>query len=155
MTDWLTPCLSDDLNVWKKLISELLRHYQTFQNIRGSEHQIISNFQTTRQPVSKKAISSDIIRNFQKLSDILRLFQTFSDYFRHSQTISDILRSLGHQMISMTEIQIVRFSVLQIIRYFQVISVYQTVGWSDLQAFSDNFRQSDCQLIRSSDILRP
>ena len=74
--DWL----SDDLNIWEKLISQLLRIYQTFQNIRGSEHQIISNSQITRQPVSKKAMPSDIIRNFQKLSDILRLFQTFSDH---------------------------------------------------------------------------
>ena len=50
--DWLMYWLSDDLNIWKKLILELLRIYQIFQNIRESEHQIIRNSQTTIPPVS-------------------------------------------------------------------------------------------------------
>ena len=174
MTDSLMSWLSDDLNVWKKLISELLRNYQTYQNIRGSENQIISNSQTTRQPVSKTNIPSDNIRNFQ----------TFSDHFRQSQIIrlSDdqhgrnpdcqIFSTSGHQIFSghfrlsdswlirpsgiLRSFQTIRQSVDQVfrhsqtIRYFQANSDYQTVGWSDLQTFSDHFRLSDSQLIRSS-----
>ena len=82
ITKNLMSSLSDDLIVWKNLISEILRNSQTFQIIRKPEHQIVSYSQSFRRPASLK----------NKPSDILRNFQIFSVFFRHSQ----IIRSSDH-----------------------------------------------------------
>ena len=112
--------LSDDLIVWKKLISEILRNSQTFQIIRKPEHQIVSYSQSFRRPASLKNKPSEISR--------------------YSQCFSGILRSSDHQIIRVAAIKLLRSSVPQTLKYIKRISDYQSFSHSVIPIFSDYFR---------------
>ena len=159
---------------WYQNFSEIIRHFRTSedQNIRLSVIFRPPDSQSVRKLYLQTL--SETFRNFQTFSDYFRhsqiirppddqhdrnpdcqIFSTsdheiFSGHFSLSDSWlirpSGILRSF--QAIRLSVDQVFRHS--QTIRYFQAISDHQTVGWSDLQTFSDYFRVSDSQLSRSS-----
>ena len=120
ITDNLMSSLSDDLIVWKKLISEILRHF------RSSESQNI------RLSVILRASEGQLVWKIN--------LQIFSEISRYSQCFSGILRSSDHQIIRVAATKLLGSSVPQTLRYIKRISDYQSFSHSVISIFSDYFR---------------